>query len=529
MKNDLTSGNSVSLTTENPVTDKRTMWFIFSALMLVMLLASLSQTVLSTALPTIVGALDGADHIMWVITAYLLSSTIMMPILGRLSDQLGRKFVLLAAIFVFTAGSLLGAVAWDMNVLIVSRVIQGLGGGGLMVLSQAAIADVVPVRDRGKYMGFLGAAFAFSSVVGPLLGGWFTEGPGWRWTFWINVPLGALAFIVTAIMLTNPPKNKEKSTQDYLGMALLAGTTTAIVLMCTWGGHQYDWLSPQIIGLGVLSLLGAAAFVLAERRAVEPIIPMSLFKDRNFNLTTIGAIVLGIAMFGSISYMPTYLQMSMGVSATSAGLMMISMMGGLLVTSIGTGIIISRTGRYRIYPIVGAILMMAGLFLLSTLEVESPRPLVEFYLAILGIGVGLGMQVLTLIVQNSFPHALVGTATAANNYFRQVGATLGSAVVGSVFTSRLIASLTSNLPESSGTGFNTNALQPEMLDQVPEFVRDIIVQSYNEALMPIFLGLVPLLLISVVALCFIKEVPLARTLEVQSTGEEPAFVEVPAK
>lgn len=502
--------------------EKRALLFIFAALLLVMLLASLSQTVLSTALPTIVGALDGADHIMWVITAYLLASTIMMPILGRLSDQLGRKPVLLASVFVFTAGSLLGAVAWDMPVLIISRVIQGIGGGGLMVLSQAAIADVVPVRDRGKYMGYLAGAFAFSSVVGPLLGGWFTEGPGWRWAFWINVPLGILAFVVTALLLHTPPRPQEKSKQDYLGMALLASTTTALVLASTWGGHQYDWISPQIIGLAIAAVIGAVAFVFAERKAAEPVIPMELFLDRNFNMTTIGAIVLGIAMFGAVSYMPTYLQMSMGVSATAAGLMMISMMGGMLLTSIGTGVIISRTGRYRIYPIVGAIIMMVGLFLLSTIKVDTPRPLIELYLGIFGIGIGLGFQVMTLIVQNSFPHALVGTATAANNYFRQVGATLGSAVVGSVFTTRLLASLQSNLPESAAENFDSNALRPELLEALPEAVRDIITQAYNDALMPIFLGLIPLLLVALIALWFVKEIPLAKTLEPAHPAEPGA-------
>lgn len=492
--------------------EKRTIGLIVAALMLVMLLASLSQTVLSTALPTIVGALDGADQIMWVITAYLLASTIMMPILGRLSDQFGRKLILLAAVFVFTAGSLLGAMAWSMPVLIGARVIQGLGGGGLMVLSQAAIADMVPVRERGRYTGYLAAAFAFSSVAGPLLGGWFTEGPGWRWTFWINVPLGIIALVVTAILLRTPVREKTKSTQDYLGMALLAFTTTVIVLCSTWGGHKYEWLSLQMLGLAIAAVFGACAFVAVERRAVEPIIPMTLFADRNFTVTTIGSIVLGIAMFGSISYMPTYLQMSMGVSATAAGLMMIAMMGGMLVTVVGTGIVVSRTGRYRKYPIAGSIIMIVGLFLLSTLKVDTPRPVVELYLAVFGIGIGFGFQVMTLIVQNSFPHALVGTATAANNYFRQVGATLGSAVVGSVFTTRLLSSLKSNLPAEGGSQFDSNALRPEMLESLPGPVRDVIAQAYNEALMPIFLGLIPLLVVALVALWFVKEIPLARTL-----------------
>ncbi|TXJ04179.1 MAG: DHA2 family efflux MFS transporter permease subunit [Aeromicrobium sp.] len=499
--------------------DRRTLMLIVAALMLVMLLASLSQTVLSTALPTIVGALDGADHILWVITAYLLSSTVMMPIQGRLSDQFGRKPILLWAVSVFTVGSFLGAIATSMPILIVARIVQGLGGGGLMVLSQAAIADVVPARERGKYMGFIGVAFAFSSVVGPLLGGWFTEGPGWRWAFWINVPLGIAAFVVTALLLRKPARPAGPTRPDYLGMMLLSIVTTTLVLGVTWGGHQYAWVSPQIIALAVATIVGSVAFLWAESRAAEPIIPVALFKDRNFNLTTIGSLALGIAMFGSISYMPTYLQMAMGVNATHAGLMMISMMSGLLITAVGTGIIISRTGKYRRYPIAGAAVMMLGLYLMSTITVQTSRFLIELFMLVLGVGIGLGMQVMTLIVQNSFPHAIVGTATAANNYFRQVGATLGSAVVGSIFTARLLASLKKHVGAGSGAGsFDSNALTPDLVRSLPEPVRKVIVEAYNDALMPVFLGLVPLMFVSLVCLWFVREIPLARTVESNKHG-----------
>ncbi|MCD9153195.1 MDR family MFS transporter [Aeromicrobium duanguangcaii] len=498
--------------------EKRTVILVFAALMLVMLLASLSQTVLSTALPTIVGSLNGADHIAWVMTAYLLGMTVTMPIYGRLGDRLGRKPMLLLAITLFTVGSLLGAVAQDMNVLIAARAVQGLGGGGLMVLSQAAIADVVPARERGKYMGILGAVFGLSSVAGPLLGGWFTEGPGWRWTFWINVPLGVVAFVAVVALLQKPVVERAKTRVDYLGMTLLAIATSALILGATWGGHQYAWTSPQIIGLAVITVVAAFAFVAVERRAEEPVMPLGLFRDRNFNLTTVGVIILGVCMFGSLSYLPTYLQMSVGVTATQAGLMMIPMMGGMLVTSIVVGQAVSRTGRYRWYPIAGAVVTGLGLFLLSTVDIGDPRWHIEGGLLVLGIGIGLGMQVLTLIVQNSFSHRIVGTATAANNFFRQVGGTLGAAAVGSIFTTRLTDSLAATLPES-GTGGGSSSLTPDMVSSLPPALHDLVVGAYNEALMPIFLWLAPFAAVSAAVLWFVHEKPLRHTIETAKKDE----------
>ncbi|GAA3529000.1 MFS transporter [Aeromicrobium flavum] len=510
------------MTTAAPTPDlhqKRTIRLVFAALMLVMLLASLSQTVLSTALPTIVGSLDGADHIAWVMTAYLLGMTVTMPMYGRLGDRLGRKPLLLLAITLFTIGSLVGAIAQDMNVLIAGRAIQGLGGGGLMVLSQAAIADVVPARERGKYMGILGAVFGLSSVAGPLLGGWFTEGPGWRWTFWINVPLGVIAFVAVVMLLAKPALERAQARVDYLGMALLAIATSALILGATWGGHQYDWDSPQIIGLGIVTVVGAIAFVLAERVAQEPVIPLALFRDRNFNLTTVGVIILGVAMFGSLSYLPTYLQMSVGVDATHAGLMMIPMMGGMLITSITVGQAVSRTGRYRWFPIAGAVVTGAGLFCLSTIDIGDSRWIIEGSLLVLGIGIGLGMQILTLIVQNSFSHQIVGTATAANNFFRQVGGTLGAAAVGSIFTSRLTETLATELPSTGRSGSGSSSLTPDAVAQLPQELHDIVVGAYNEALMPIFLWIAPLTLVSAAVLWFVHEKPLKHTIEAAKKDE----------
>lgn len=495
---------------------------LFAGLMVTMLLASLNQTVLSTALPTIVGELDGVDHMTWVITSYILASTITMPMYGKISDLLGRKPVLITAILLFMAGSVIGGLAPNIEWLIAGRVGQGLGGGGLIILSQAAIADVVPARERGKYMGIMGAVFAVASVAGPLLGGWFTEGPGWRWAFWINIPLGLLAIAAAVFFLRIPPTARtERPKLDYFGMALIAAVTTTVVLVGTWGGSQYDWASPQIIGLATASVVLAALFVYAESRADEPIIPLYLFKDRNFNLTTASALMIGIMLFGAIGYMPTYLQMSTGADATQAGLLMIPMMGGLLVTSIVAGRIVSRTGKYKMFPIVGSIIMGVGLGLLSTLKYDGPVPLVCVYLFVIGAGAGCAMQILVLIVQNSFPLAIVGTATAATNYFRQVGATLGSAVVGSVFAVRLTTLLAERLPAAGGAG-DSNAFTPAAINELPDALRIPIVESYNEALLPIFLLMVPLAIASAIVLSFVKEKPLATAIKREIPSESLA-------
>ena len=487
---------------------------LFAGLMVTQLLSALNQTVLSSALPTIVGELDGVAHMTWVITAFILAATITMPIYGKLSDLLGRKPLLIAAITIFVAGSIVGALAPDMTTLIIARAIQGLGGGGLMILSQAAIADVIPARDRGKYMGIMGAVFAVSSVAGPLLGGWFTEGPGWRWAFWINLPLGALALVATIVLLNIPrPVLAVRPKLDYLGMVLISLATTAIVLTVTWGGTQYEWTSPTILALSAAALIASVAFVLVEKRAEQPIMPLFLFKDRNFNLTTISALATGVAMFGAIGYTPTYLQMAGGYSATIAGLLMTPMMGFLLISSIVSGIFVSRTGKYKSMPIIGSFILAVGLLLLSTIKADTSIVITCLYLGVIGLGLGMSMQILTLIVQNSFPLRHVGTATASSNYFRQVGATLGSAVVGSVFASRLLRLVSEHLGEQGSAVGDTNSFTPAMLHELPPELLGPIVTAYNEALMPIFLYLVPLAVASGVVLFFLKEKPLATSIE----------------
>ncbi|MHA7269565.1 MDR family MFS transporter [Arthrobacter sp. HLT1-20] len=487
---------------------QRRIVLLFAGLMVTMLLASLNQTVLSSALPTIVGELSGVEHMAWIITAFILASTIMMPVYGKLGDLLGRKPMLLFAISIFMVGSVIGALAPDMTTLIVARVVQGLGGGGLMILSQATIADVVPARERGKYMGIMGGVFAFSSVAGPLIGGGLTEGPGWRWTFWMNVPLAVLAILATIFLLHVPRKvHATRPKIDYLGMMLIALATTAIVLVGTWGGSQYDWNSPEIIGLAIAAVVTGVLFVIVELRVPEPVMPMSLFKNRNFNLTTVAGLLTGIAMFGAIGYMPTYLQMATGYSATEAGLLMIPMMACLLVVSVVVGRRVSTTGRYKIAPIVGSLILAVALALMATITVGTPIYVICIYLGIMGIGLGASMQILTLVAQNSFPLALVGTATAGQNYFRQVGATLGSAVVGAVFATRLHELVAEKLPGGTGGG-GANSFTPHLVNSLPPQIKALVIESYNEALIPVFLWMVPLAVLAAIVLCFVKEVPL---------------------
>jgi MFS family permease len=366
-------------------------------------------------------------------------------------------------------------------------------------------------------MGIMGAVFAVSSVAGPLLGGWLTEGPGWRWAFWMNIPLGALALLATALFLHLPKPVRDRSARiDYLGMALIGGATAAVVLLCTWGGSTYDWSSPQVIGLITAALVLIAAFVLNERKATTPVIPLSLFTHRNFTIPTFGALLIGVAMFGVISYMPTYIQMVTGVDATIAGLMMAPMMGGMLVTSTLAGFQVSRSGKYKMFPIIGALVMAVGLFLISRLTIDSATWVLCGALLVFGIGLGLGQQILMLIVQDAFPARIVGTATASFNYFKQVGASIGSAVVGSIFASRLTTIMSDKLgaagTAAQGSG-DTSSLTPEFVQQLPDAVRIPIVESYNEALLPIFFAMIPVALVAFAVLFFVTEKPLSTTIE----------------
>jgi EmrB/QacA subfamily drug resistance transporter len=493
---------------------KRHILLVFAGLMVTMLLASLDQMIFSTALPTIVGELDGVNHMLWVTTAYILASTITLPVYGKLGDLIGRKGLFIIAIAIFMVGSVIGGLAQDMTWLIAGRAVQGLGGGGLLILAQAIIADVVPARERGKYMGIMGGVFAISSVAGPLLGGWFTDSIGWRWAFWMNIPLGILAILSAAFFLRLPKNTNRNPKIDVVGIVLLAIASTCLVLMTTWGGNTYDWDSPVIIGLILGAIVAAIVFVLVERRAAEPIMPLHLFKQRNFNLTTVVGLIIGVAMFGALAYLPTYLQMVTGANATQAGLLMIPLMAALLVASIVSGQIVSRTGRYKWLPMTGMVLVAGSLALLSTMTPTLAVWIICGYLAIMGLGLGMSMQILILIVQNTFPNSEVGTATASNNYFRQIGASLGSAIVGSLFVAKLTQLLTENMPAGGNTADGgSNSLTPAVVRDLPAPLRDVIVNAYNDALTPIFLYMVPLVIVGLILLVFVSEKPLATSIE----------------
>ncbi|MGC2863997.1 MDR family MFS transporter [Corynebacterium glutamicum] len=501
--------------------------FIIAALMLAMLLSSLGQTIFGSALPTIVGELGGVNHMTWVITAFLLGQTISLPIFGKLGDQFGRKYLFMFAIALFVVGSIIGALAQNMTTLIVARALQGIAGGGLMILSQAITADVTTARERAKYMGIMGSVFGLSSILGPLLGGWFTDGPGWRWGLWLNVPIGIIALVAIAVLLKLPARERGKVSVDWLGSIFMAMATTAFVLTVTWGGNEYEWGSPIIIGLIVTTIIAAIVFVLVEKRAVDPLVPMGLFSNRNFVLTAVAGIGVGLFMMGTIAYMPTYLQMVHGLNPTQAGLMLIPMMIGLIGTSTVVGNIVSKTGKYKWFPFTGMLIMVLALVLLSTLTPSASLARIGLYFFVFGFGLGCAMQILVLIVQNSFPITMVGTATGSNNFFRQIGGAVGSALIGGLFISNLSDRFTENVPAAVASMGEEGAqyasamsdfsgasnLTPHLVESLPQALREAIQLSYNDALTPIFLALTPIAVVAAILLFFIREDHLKETHE----------------
>ncbi|GAA4908793.1 MDR family MFS transporter [Streptomonospora salina] len=508
-----------------PLPRRKVLW-VFAGVMLTMLLGALDQTIVSTALPTIVGELNGLEHLSWVVTAYMLAATVGMPIYGKAGDIFGRKVVFQFAILVFLLGSVLCGIAQDMTQLILFRALQGIGGGGLMISAQAIIADVVSARDRGRYMGFIGGVFGLASVAGPLLGGLFTDHLSWRWIFYINLPLGAAALLLTSIVLQLPRPSGPRPKLDYAGTLLLATASVCMVLVTSWGGTDYDWSSGVILGLGAGAVVAAALFVLAERHAAEPIIPLGLFKDREFVLTSLVGITVGIAMFSTVSYLPTFLQMVNGASATESGLRMLPMVAGMLTATITTGRLISRTGRYKIWPIVGTAVIMGGLTLLSRMDADTSYLYNSAAMLVLGLGVGMVMQNLVLIVQNSAPQRYLGTATSATNYFRQIGASFGIAVFGSIFVNRLNGEV-AELPAGAGQQLQVrggeaglSSLTPDMLDRMPDQAQQFIVHAFADALPPIFLYGVPIVLAGFVLAFFIREKPLATTVGARTGAED---------
>jgi EmrB/QacA subfamily drug resistance transporter len=465
---------------------RRDIRVVFVGLMLVLLMAALDQTIVSTALPTIVGDLGGLTHISWVVTAYLLAQTAVTPIYGKLGDLYGRKIVLQVALVVFLIGSALCGASENLTELIVFRAVQGLGGGGLIVGTMAAIGDVVPPRERGRYQGVFGAVFGLASVIGPLLGGFLTTSLTWRWIFYVNLPLGALAFTVLAATL--PSRSDETHHRiDYLGAALLAGALSALVLATTLGGTTYGWGSPVVVGLGVGALVLVVLFARVERRAAEPILPPRLFANPVFSVTSAIGLVVGFALFGSVTYLPLFLQVVNGASPTGSGLQILPLMLGLLITSIGSGQIISRTGRYKPFPIAGTAVMAIGLALLSTMTARTTRLEASAFMFVLGLGLGSVMQVLVLAVQNAVDYADLGVATSGATLFRSIGGSVGTAVLGSIFSNRLSAELAAKLPASVSRGLGGGIqANPAALDRLPGPIHATYITAFTNALGTVF-------------------------------------------
>ena len=496
-----------------PAVPRDRVYVIFSGLILAMLLAALDSTIVATALPTIVGELGGLEHLSWVVTAYLLAQTVVTPLYGKLGDLYGRKGVLQSGIVIFLIGSALCGLSQSMLQLILFRAIQGLGGGGLTVTTQAVVGDIVPPRERGRYQGIFGAVFGLSSIAGPLLGGYFTTHLSWRWIFYVNLPLGILALVVLAATL---PSRGERVGHaiDYAGATLLAVTLSAVILVTDLGGSAYAWTDPLVLSLIAAAVLGLVLFLVVERRAREPVLPLRLFANRSFAVSTTVGFIVGFALFGSVTYLPLFLQVVQGASPTGSGLQMLPMMGGMLLTSITSGQLISRTGRYRWFPIVGTAVMSVGLYLLSRMTVDTSLLAASIYMLVLGLGLGMVMQVLIIAVQNEVAYGDLGVATSGATLFRLIGGSVGTAVLGAIFAGRLSTQLQRLLPSGGGeAGAAAGAgFTPAALANLSPALRAIYAQAFTLSLGTVFLVATAVGALGFVVAWLLPERPLRETI-----------------
>ncbi|OMC15620.1 MDR family MFS transporter [Mycobacterium colombiense] len=489
----------------NVAVDAQRRNFIFVAILLGMLMAALDQTIVATALPTIVANLGGAGHQSWVVTSYLLASTIITALVGKFGDLFGRKRVFQAAVVFFVAGSVLCGLSSSMGMLVASRALQGIGGGGLMVTAMALIGEVIPLRDRGRYQGAMGAVFGVTTVIGPLLGGYFTDHFTWRWAFWINVPISVVVFFVAAAAIP-ALTDRTKPVIDYTGILFVGLGAAGLTLATSWGGTTYPWGSPMIIGLFVGSVIALCVFAWVESRAAAPILPIRLFQSSVFTVCCVLSFVVGFAMLGALTFLPTYMQFVNGVSATTSGLRTLPMVIGMLTTSMGSGVIVGRTGRYKVFPIAGTAVMAVAFFLMSRMDPSTSAVVQSLFLVILGAGIGMCMQTLVLIVQNTSSFDDLGVATSGVTFFRTIGSSFGAAIFGSLFTNFLHSRIGPALVASHAPA--AAAASPEALHRLPRQAAAPIVAAYADSLTQVFLWAVPVALVGFVLALFLREVPL---------------------
>lgn len=489
--------------------------------MLGLFLSALDQTIVATAMPTIAGEMGGLNHYAWVATSYMLTSTVSAPLYGKISDLYGRRIIFQMAICVFLAGSVLAGLSQSMIQLVAFRAVQGLGAGGIMVLSMAIIGDIVAPRERGRYQGMMGTVFAVSSVIGPLLGGFAVDHLSWRWIFYVNLPVGLVALVVTTAVL-NIPFVRQPHSVDYTGSALLVGTATCFLLVTVWGGQEYEWGSAVIIGLAAASAMLLAGFIAWERRVSEPVLPLRLFSNPTFTISVVALFIVGLSMFGAMIFLPLFFQIVTGTSATRSGLLMLPLIGGLMTASIGSGQIITRVGRYKIFPVVGSVFLVIGLGLLSTLESDTSRLVSGVSMATTGFGLGLIMPVLMLVLQNAVEHRDLGTATSAGNFFRSMGGAVGIAAYGAILNNRLAYNITRLLPGGGDGAAGIEGLEgsPARIRALPPAQRDGIIEAFERSLHVVFLWAIPAAAIGLLLLSRMREVPLRTSAHVGASGAD---------